>query len=218
MKSYPLIRKINTLFTLFSKVYSKNTNWLHITNLRHNSEIDQRARLQHTHHIFNSSIGKFSYVAKNSEIRNTNIGMFCSIGSNFISGNGLHPLNGISTSPMFYSNGLQNGTTLSEINKIEEFIPVSIGNDVFIGDNVTILSGITIGHGAVIGAGAVVSKDIPPYAIAVGCPIKIIKYRFTTNQIEALLRIQWWNFKEDQLQEIEKLFFCVDEFIEKYDQ
>ena len=65
-------------------------------------------------------------------------------------------------------------------------------NDVFIGANVTVLDGVTVGDGAVIGAGAVVSKDIPAYAIAVGCPIKIIKYRFSQDQIEALLKIKWY--------------------------
>lgn len=52
--------------------------------------------------------------------------------------------------------------------------PVVIGNNVWIGDKVTILPGITISDGAVIGANAVVNKDIPPYSLAVGNPIKIV--------------------------------------------
>ncbi len=55
--------------------------------------------------------------------------------------------------------------------------PILIGDDVWIGANVTILKGITIGNGAVIGAGSVVVKDVPEYAIVVGNPAKIIKYR-----------------------------------------
>ena len=55
--------------------------------------------------------------------------------------------------------------------------PISIGNDVWIGANVTILKGVTINDGVVIGAGSVVTKDIPPYAIVVGNPAKIVKYR-----------------------------------------
>ena len=75
---------------------------------------------------------------------------------------GIHPTQGISTSPMFYSSKKQNGITLSLIDKVEETKTIKIGNDVFIGANVTILDGISIGNGAIIGAGAVVSKDIPP--------------------------------------------------------
>ena len=70
---------------------------------------------------------------------------------------------------------------------------IIVGNDVWIGHGVTILSGVTIGDGAVIGACAVVSKDIPPYAIAVGNPIRIIKYRFDKESIDKLLKIAWWD-------------------------
>ena len=115
---------------------------------------------------------------------------------------------------MFYSTKKQNGTTLSETDKIEERKRIVIGNDVFIGANVTVLDGVTIGDGAVIGAGAVVSKDIPSYAVAVGCPIRIVRYRFNEDQIEALKKIEWWKYDEEKLKEVEKWFFDVDGFIE----
>ncbi len=54
---------------------------------------------------------------------------------------------------------------------------IIIGDDVWIGAGAIILKGVTINRGAVIGAGSVVTKDIPEYAIAVGVPVKIIKYR-----------------------------------------
>jgi len=55
--------------------------------------------------------------------------------------------------------------------------PVKIGNDVWIGAGVKILAGVTIGDGCVIGAGSVVSKNLPPYAVAMGVPCKVIRYR-----------------------------------------
>ncbi len=55
--------------------------------------------------------------------------------------------------------------------------PTPIGNSVWIGAHVTILKGVNIGDKAVIGAGSVVTKDIPPRAIAVGVPAKVIKLR-----------------------------------------
>lgn len=116
---------------------------------------------------------------------------------------------------MFYSTQKQNGTTLSKENKIKERKRIHIGNDVFIGVNVTVLDGVTIGDGAIIGAGAVVSKDIPPYAIAVGCPIKILRYRFSEEQRAKLQRLKWWDWNMDNLQLVEKHFFDVDKFLEE---
>ncbi len=166
--------------------------------------------------IYNSRINKFSYLARNSFVNNTKIGRYCSIGPNLIAGWGIHPTNGISTSPMFYSTQKQNGFSLTDSDKIEETKPIIIGNDVFIGMNVTILDGIKIGNGAVIGAGAVVSKDIPDYAIAVGNPIKIIRYRFNDEAIKKLKEIKWWDWDIDKLNEIEKHFFSIDTFLENY--
>lgn len=182
-----------------------------------NSIIADNARIYAPFFLHEVKIGDCSYVAKNSNITNCTIGKFCSIGPNFCCGLGIHPTDGISTSPMFYSTSKVNGAAFVEQNKVVESKHTTIGNDVFIGANVTVLDGVTIGDGAVIGAGAVVSKDIPPYAIAVGCPIRIVKYRMTEEQIAAMQRIQWWNWEEDRLQEVEKMFEDIDVFIERYD-
>ena len=70
---------------------------------------------------------------------------------------------------------------------------IIIGNDVWIGSDVKILGGVKIGSGAVIGANSVVAKDIPPYAVAVGNPARVIKYRFDEETIKKFMQIQWWN-------------------------
>ena len=110
---------------------------------------------------------------------------------------------------MFYSTGKQNGATLSATNKMIEKKEITIGNDVFIGMNVTILDGVKIGDGALV------SKDIPPYAIAVGNPIKILRFRYSNEIIDFLLRITWWDFPEADLKEIERYFFDVEKFMDK---
>lgn len=56
--------------------------------------------------------------------------------------------------------------------------PIVIEDDVWIGHGAIIRSGVRIGEGAVIGAGSIVTKDIPPYSIAVGSPARVIRQRF----------------------------------------
>ena len=198
-------------------ILNQDIDWDLIKNNIIESQIGKNVKIYKPSFINKTEIGDYTYISTNANISVTKIGKFCSIGPNLFCGWGIHPTNGISTSPMFYSTRQQNGLSLTDKNKIEERKLITIGNDVFIGANVTVLDGITIGNGAIIGAGAVVTKDIPDYAIAVGCPIMIIKYRFNDDQIAALKRIQWWKFDEDKLQDVEKLFFNIDEFIKKYD-
>jgi len=95
---------------------------------------------------------------------------------------------------------------------------ITIGNDVWIGAKSTIMSGVKISDGAVIGAGSVVSRDVPPYAIVVGNPAKVIKYRFTEGQIESLLKIKWWEWNEDKIREESMILWSsdIDEFIKKH--
>lgn len=175
--------------------------------------IAEHTKIAFPYYLKDIVLGEYSYIAKNCNIANTEIGKFCSIGPNFCCGLGVHPTNGISTSPMFYSMAKQNGITLSFDNKIEESKKTIIENDVFIGANVTLLDGVKIGNGAIIGAGAVVTKDIPPYSIAVGVPAIVLKYRFTQVQMDNLQNIEWWNSDEQSLKNIVKYFFEVDKFI-----
>lgn len=160
-------------------------------------------------------LGDYSYIAKNSNVSHCVIGKFCSIGPNFCCGLGIHPTNGISTAPMFYSTARQNGMTLSKVNKVKESKQTVIGNDVFIGANVTVLDGVYVSDGAVIGAGAVVTRDIPPYAIAVGVPAKVVKYRFDEATIKDLLEKQWWNGDDEVLKQVEHDFWDIDTFLKR---
>lgn len=214
----PFFSLLAKLVPELNRLNDENVSWSYLRSYCANSKVDDLAKLMPPYKISNAEIEVGTYLAPNSTVSVTRIGKYCSIGPNFLCGWGIHPTNGISTSPMFYSTIQQNGRTLSSVNKIEERKKIIIGNDVFIGANVTVLDGVTIGDGAIIGAGAVVSKDIPPYAIAVGCPIKVIKYRFSQDQIDRLLKIKWWEFNGEKLNDVEKYFFDVESFLDKHDR
>lgn len=78
--------------------------------------------------------------------------------------------------------------------------PLTIGNDVWIGYNAIIMPNVShVGDGAVIAAGAVVNKDVPPYAVVVGNPARIVRFRFSPPTIAKLLAVRWW---EKPIQEI----------------
>jgi len=94
--------------------------------------------------------------------------------------------------------------------------PIIIGSDVWIGHNVTIMSGVQIGDGAIIGANAVVAKNIPPFAIAVGNPVKVIKYRYNDAIIKNLLKIKWWDWPEEKIVNNLVYFQDIDKFIQKF--
>lgn len=216
-EAYALIRgHLNILGSDY--MMGVDIEWDALANKCIGSTIGSFVKLNPPYKIAETEIGDYSYLAKNSYVSKTKIGKFCSIGPNFLCGYGIHPTNGISTAPMFYSNLKQNGVSFSKCNKIEERRTIEIGNDVFIGANVTVIDGVKIGDGAVIGAGAVVSKDIPPYAIAVGCPIKVVRFRFDPSIIDRLNRIQWWNWRKEDLCKVEEMFFDVDTFVEMYDR
>lgn len=86
----------------------------------------------------------------------------------------------------------------------------TIGSDVWIGSDAFIGSGVNIGHGAVIGARAVVTKDVPPYAVAVGVPASVIKFRFEPRIVNELLELSWWDLDDEFVEELLPLMLTTD--------
>ncbi len=76
---------------------------------------------------------------------------------------------------------------------------VTIGHDVWLGSQCMILSGVTIGHGAAVAARAVVTRDVPPYAIVAGNPARVVRLRFTQEQVAALVETRWWERPADEV-------------------
>ena len=165
-----------------------------------NSHIHKTARINSGATIVDSSIGRYSYTCYDDEIVNCEIGQFCSISDDVIIGGAEHPMNWVSTSPVF-QNVKHSGPKKRFAKHEFEGIPRTvIGNDVWVGKRAIIKAGVNIGDGAVVGAGSVVTKDVPPYAIVAGVPAKIIRYRFDEETIAELLKVQWWNLSDGNLE------------------
>ncbi len=158
------------------------------------------------------SVGDFTYGVP--DIRwlqqgiNISIGKFCSISSEvvFIMG-GNHRADWISQYP--FPNLVSNWPQARGLPTPVSRGHLTIGHDVWIGNGATIMSGITIGNGAVIGARAVAAKDVPPYAVVVGNPARVVKYRFTPEKIAALQRIAWWDWPVDIIEKHADLLCSV---------
>jgi serine acetyltransferase len=95
---------------------------------------------------------------------------------------------------------------------------IIVENDVWIGAKATIMSGVKIGNGSIVGSGSVVTKDVPPYAIVVGNPAIVVKYRFTEEQIQKLLDISWWSWDEEKIRDNAMNMWSsdIESFIEKH--
>lgn len=140
-----------------------------------------------------SKIGNFNYFGPYSMVNNAKIGNFCSIAPNVKIGQGTHSIDYITTFQKI--SGELIGHSLFNN-------PSIIGNDVWCGANVVIMQGVKVGNGAVLGANAVVTNDIPEYAIAVGVPARVIKYRFNTQTIETIRKSEWFNYEIEEAKKI----------------
>jgi acetyltransferase-like isoleucine patch superfamily enzyme len=138
-------------------------------------------------------------------INNVRFGRYCSVATGVVIGPHEHPTDWLTTSRVAY---------YPEVNGWDELLgspdtaaiharrrpfanscPITeIGPDVWIGQGAFLKAGITIGPGAIIGARATVLRDVPPFAIVVGTPGRVLRLRFTESTVERLLALEWWQY------------------------
>ncbi|MEL7256120.1 MAG: CatB-related O-acetyltransferase [Pseudomonadota bacterium] len=126
------------------------------------------------------------------------IGKFCQIahGVQFITASANHRYDGFSSYPFAIFDG---GITPDRPSLPGPGPSTVVGHDVWFGRGALILPGAQIGSGAIIGAGAVVSGDVPPFAVVVGNPGRVVRLRFDAAVTQRLMQIAWWHWPIDQI-------------------
>lgn len=198
------------------KIYNFFNNTMIFSNdVIRKTKIGKMVRINKGNKIgVNVEIGDYSYISgPGSVIENCSIGKFCSIALGVKIGMSNHDYSKITTHTFYRDPRYRFIKSYSKQNPNKKTI---IGNDVWIGADSIIFSGVNVGDGAVIGAKSLVNKDIPAYAIAVGNPARIIKYRFSDENIKKLLIIKWWNWAESEIKKSLKYIHSIDEFNNKY--
>jgi len=147
-------------------------------------------------------MGDYSYVVHDAQVIYATIGKFCSIASHTRVNPGNHPLDRVALSHFTYrASAYGLGPDEAGFFDWRRGHRVTLGNDVWLGHGVIVLPGVSIGSGAAIGAGAVVTKDVPPFAVAVGNPARVLRFRFPEEIRAALLAIAWWDWPRERLSE-----------------
>lgn len=176
--------------------------------------------------------GKYSYGPLCDHWLVESVGAFCSFASGCdVTEN--HPVDYISTHPFMYAGSEVNSVfsiTYEEYEGAAWYFPgvkprghaknlskIKIGNDVWLGRNVIITNGANIGNGVIAGAGTIITKDVPDYAVVVGVPARVIRYRYNPEQIQKLNVIAWWDWPDELIRERYSDFFSsINDFIDKY--
>lgn len=160
--------------------------------------LGDNTRITTTYSVPNSKIFLWETIPSAEENSKLIFGKYCSIASGctfFLGGNHIYER----TSTWLHNDIEEKGLVSNG--------DITIGNDVWIGFGATIMSGVTIGDGSVIAANANVVKNIEPYSIVGGNPAKLIKKRFNDDDIEFLLKLKWWDWKQEKIEKNKELLF-----------
>ena len=192
-----------------------STAWVRHSQLGAYTEVGPRTSLLET------TMGDYSYVVNDGEVAYAVIGKFCSIASHVRLNPGNHPMWRASQSHFTYrASAYWPGQDEDEAEVFDwrRSTPVALGHDVWIGYGAVVLPGRGVGTGAVVGAGAVVTRDVPPYAVAVGNPARVVRPRFVPPVAERLLTLAWWDWDHERLRLALPDFraLSVEAFLEKH--
>jgi acetyltransferase-like isoleucine patch superfamily enzyme len=163
------------------------------------AELEEPVHISAGANVYNNvRIGRYAFVNVGCAIYpHSRLGRYCSLGRWAEVGAANHPTSWVSTH-LFQvtANTFSRDEAYASLSRMQGarlHPPTAIGNDCWVGAKAVIRAGVTVGDGAVIGAGAVVTRDVPPYAIVVGAPARILRFRFDEDTIRRFILLQWWD-------------------------
>jgi acetyltransferase-like isoleucine patch superfamily enzyme len=176
------------------------------------SDIHETSVVENGSQIVDVRMGRHSFCGYDCVILNAEIGGFCSIADHVYIGGSAHPMEFVSTSPVFLRH---KDSVKAKFSRHEYFnMPqTTIGHDVWIGYGARLRAGIAVGHGAVIGMGSVVTRDVAPYSVVGGNPARKIKDRFSEAVAQGLIMSEWWNYNDAELKEAAQIFTDPEAFL-----
>jgi phosphonate metabolism protein (transferase hexapeptide repeat family) len=171
-------------------------------------------------YLENVDMDAYSYCGPFCIFQNAKIGKFASIAASVRIGPTRHPIERPTLHHFTYRRRLYGFAERDD----EDFFSwranqiARVGHDTWIGHGAIVMPNVTIGNGSVIGAGAVVTRDVPPYSVAVGSPARVIRSRFEPGIAEAMERIAWWEWTREEIAErLDAFTGSVAEFVAAYD-
>jgi phosphonate metabolism protein (transferase hexapeptide repeat family) len=193
---------------------------LHPTSVVRASDFGRFTYLGPRSHVAETVLGDYSYAMGDNQIAHAVIGKFANIATGVRINPPNHPT-WRATLHHFTYRSHSYGLSLDDDASIFKWRAedrVEIGHDVWLGHDSIVMPGVKIGTGAAIGSGAIVTKDVPPYAIVVGVPARVLRFRVEPKVAERLQQIAWWDWSQEQLDAALADFraLSAEQFAEKY--
>lgn len=151
-------------------------------------------------HFEHVTFGDYAYCGPGCIMQNTDVGKFANVAAAVRIGPTRHPTDRASQHHFTYRRALYGfGPDDDEFFAWRRAQRAIIGPDTWLGHGAIVMPGVHVGAGAVVGAGAIVTRNVPPYAVVVGSPARVVKQRFDDEVAAALLRIAWWDWPHERV-------------------
>jgi phosphonate metabolism protein (transferase hexapeptide repeat family) len=196
------------------------TPWVSETAIVRDSVLGRYTEVGARTVITDSTLGDYSYAVDDTQIAYAEIGKFANIASHVRIYASRHPMGRASLHHFTYRSAWYFDGEADD----EDYFAwradhrILIGHDTWIGHGAVVMPGVAVGNGAIIGSNAVVTHNVPPYAIAVGVPAKVIRWRFPANIATRLEALSWWNWEHARLHAALRDFRSLEiaAFLEKH--